>query len=413
MTGLDTYAILGAFLAKTTYMPSFIDAVGESVNRAACVVLGDFAARLEVLNYVLDPLATSPSYNGAAATYAARCGLPLPDGFNGTPGFTGGQCIGTSYTITYDYELSTNRFTEPPGTYTPQSGSLVRNGAITSLTEENQVNAAGFRLVTSAGSEFIGVASSGFPNNVGVRNLTNIQVTPNFGQPDNCGNPPVTPPVYTPGSNTYNTNVTYNDNEGTEITIPVVIALGYATFNANAEVTIPVNLDFELNPELNFNAEFNFNTGEVTPDLRNPSAPRPPSCTDPNGFEPDPTIPAPPPEIPDSGSPDTPPDEPTEREEIINAAIVTVSSPSDNESVIFQEENPDIYVPALGYVQFKIRVGASSAWTGDIPIKCKRQFVVCPWPLGAVDVRGTGRYGNAITVTPIKSKVQLINPFPD
>jgi len=411
--GIDMCVILGAFLAKTTYMPSFIDAVGESVNRAACVILGDFAARLEVLNYVLDPLATSPSYNGAAATYAARCGLPLPDSFNPTAGFTGGQCVGTSYTITYDYELSTNIATAPPGTYTPQSASLVRNGAIFGVTIQNNVNDAGFNISTSAGVEYIGVASSGFPNNVGVRNLTNIQVTPNFGQPDNCGNPPAPNPPYVPGSNTYNTNVVYNDNEGTEITIPVVIALGYATFNANAEVTIPVNLDFELNPELNFNAEFNFNTGEVTPDLRNPSAPRPPSCTDPNGFKPDPTIPSPPSEIPDVESPDTDPDEPTERETIINAAIVTVASPSDNESVIYQEDNPDIYVPALGYVQFKIRVGASSAWTGDIPIKCKRQFVVCPWALGAVDVAGTGRYGNVITVTPIRSTVQLINPFPE
>lgn len=394
-------------------MASFIDAVGESVNRAACVILGDFAARLEVLNYVLDPLATAPSYNGAAATYAARCGLPLPPSFNGSAPFTGGQCPGVLYDVTVTYTVIRGIVSFPPGE--PENKSAVRRlaGAINGVRVVNDpgvtqlfIRHAGIE----AGVESIGLAT---PGNARIENAVIVSAIRVDGNPDNCGNPPVTPPVYTPGSNTYNTNVTYNDNEGTEVTIPVVIALGYATFNANAEVTIPVELNFELNPELNFNAEFNFNTGEVTPDLRNPSAPRPPSCTDPNGFEPDPTIPAPPPEIPDAENPDTEPDEPIEREEIINAAIVTVGNPGENESVIFQDDNPDIYVPALGYIQFKIRVGASSAWTGDIPIKCKRQFVPCPWPLGAVDVRGTGRYENEITVTPVKSRVQLINPFPE
>lgn len=394
-------------------MPSFIDAVGESVNRAACVILGDFAARLEVLNYVLDPLATAPSYNGAAATYAARCGLPLPDDFNGTPAFTGGQCpVPYSVSISWTRELSVVQ--PPDGTLLdPRTATVTVAGAIEGLRVNNQPNIAQLFL-KHAGTETtidsFGVTPAGDSR---IINATITSVTRPDGLPDNCGNPPVTPPVYTPGSNSYTTNVTYNDNEGTEITIPVVIALGYATFNANAEVTIPVNLDFELNPELNFNAEFNFNTGEVTPDIRNPSAPRPPSCTDPNGFEPDPTIPSPPPEIPDAESPDTPPDAPTERETIINACIVTVAAPGDNESVIFQDGNPDIYVPALGYVQFKIRVGSTSAWTGDIPVKCKRQFIVCPWPLGAIDVAGTGRYDNVIQVTPVRSAIQLINPFPE
>lgn len=394
-------------------MPSFIDAVGESVNRAACVILGDFAARLEVLNYVLDPLATAPSYNGAAATYAARCGLPLPDDFNGSAGFTGGQCPGVLYDVTVTYTIVRSIITFPPGS--PENKSATRRlaGAIEGLRVLNSpglVQLAIRHAGTESSVESIGVTPDG---NTRIDNAVITSVVRVDGLPDNCGNPPVPPPVYTPGSNSYTTNVTYNDNEGTEITIPVVIALGYATFNANAEVTIPVDLDFELNPELNFNAEFNFSTGEVTPDIRNPSAPRPPSCTDPNGFEPDPTIPLPPPEIPDAESPDTPPDTPTERESIISACIVTVADPNDNESVIFQDRNPDIYVPALGYVQFKIRVGAASAWTGDIPVKCKRQFIACPWPLGAVDVAGTGRYDNVIQITPVRSVVQLINPFPE
>lgn len=405
--------MLGAFLAQKTPMASFIEAVGESVNRAACVVLGDFAARLEVLQYILDPLATSPNYNGAAAAYAARCGLPLPPGFTPDTSFTGGQCVGTSYTLTYDYELSTNIATAPPGTYIAQSASLVRNGAILSVSPTNRTNDAGFTIVTSAGSEYIGVASSGFANNVGVRNLSNIQVTPNFGQPDNCGNPPAPVPDYQPGDNTYNTNVTYNDNSGGNVTIPIALAFGYATVNVDGTISIPIRANFELNPELNFNGEFNFSTGDVNFNLGNPSAPRPTGCSDPSGYEPDPSIPEPPTEIPDAPSPDTPPDEPPAPEQVITACIVTTQIPGDNESVIEQDNDVDIYVPALGYVQFKIRAGRSSGWTNDIPVKNRRAFIPCPWAGGAIDVKGTGRYGTTITVTPVLGVSQLSNAFPD
>ena len=394
-------------------MASFIEAVGESINRASCVVLGDFASRLEILNYVLDPLATAPSYNGAAAAYAARCGLPLPDDFNGSPPFTGGQCPGVLYRVDAAFDYNSNAIVSPEP-YTTLDGFANVTGKVLGTRIERIPGRVRLYVLYDGGEALIGgVNGSTNPGVLLARNDRILSVTRLDGNPDNCGNPPTIVPPYVPGSNTYNTFVEYNDNSGGNVTIPVFVALGYAQLNLDGTINIPVQLRFNLNPELNFDANFNFSTGDFNIDLRNPSAPRLPNCTDPNGSEPDPTIPEPPTEIPDSESPETPPETPPEPERVITACIVTTSIPGANESVIEQENDVDIYVPALGYVQFKIRTGKSSSWTNDIPVKNKRCFIPCPWDGGAIDVRGTGRFENTITVTPVYGISQLSQRFPE
>lgn len=394
-------------------MASFIDAVGESVNRAACVILGDFAARLEVLNYVLDPLATAPSYNGAASAYAARCGLPLPPDFVPPPPFTGGQCPGVSYRVDASFEYNSNAIVNPSG-YSTLDGFAIVPGKVLG-TRIDRIPGSVKLFVRFDGGEALigGVNGSTDPGVLVARNDKIDLVTRLDGNPDNCGDPGVIRPPYEPGSNTYNDFVTYEDNDTNTLTIPVFIALGYATVNIDGTIRIPIDVDFELNPELDFNGEFNFSTGGLTIDLRNPSAPRLPTGTDPNGSEPDPSIPEPPPEIPNSEPPETPPETPPEPERVIVACIVTTQLPGDNESVIEQDNDVDIYAPALGYVQFRIRTGSTSSWTNDIPVKNKRCFIACPWVGGAIDVRGTGRYGNSITVTPVLGVSQLSQRFPD
>jgi len=408
-----TYVTLGAFLAQQTLMASFIEAVGESVNRAACVVLGNFAASLEVLQYVLDPLATAPNYNGAAAVYAQRCGLPLPPDFLPSAGFSGGQCpVPYSVSITWTRELSVVQ--DPPGTLLdPRSATVTVAGAIEGLRVNNAPNVAQLFL-RHAGTETtidsFGVTPA---NDSRIINATIVSVTRPDGLPDNCGNPTPPTPVYEPGSNSTTTNVTYEDNDSNTVTIPVVIAFGYATVNLDGTINVPITANFELNPELNFNADFNLSTGGLTIDLGNPSRPRPSACSDPNGYEPGEGIPDPPIEIPDAEPPETPPDEPPNPEKVITACIVTTATPGANESVIEQDNDVDIYVPALGYVQFLIRAGNRSAWTNDIPVKNKRCFIPCPWEGGAIDVRGTGRYENPINVTPVYGISQISNGFPD
>lgn len=381
----------------------FLDAVGETINRAACFALGNAAVTGELLNYILDPIAVIGSYNGAATLYANRCGLPLPPTFTPSAPFSGGQCTGF-YRVFYSAEYRGN----PPGSandgYLPVNEQTQFNvpGKILGITSE--VNAFGNGAVIKILGTGATINGFGFTTtNVQpfFRNLRITSVQRSGGLPDNCGNPPVGYPPYQGGDNIVNETVTYIDNSNNSVTIPVVIAFGYATLNANGTVNIPVNANFSLNPELNGNFNFNFNTGDVQPDVSNPSAPIPGECSDPGGYSPDPGIPTPPPDIPDA--PPLPPTDtqPTERQRLLKGCIVTTTILDGNETTIFQQENPDIYVPAVGYVQFRIRIGNSSAWTTDVPVKSLRAFISCSWDAGAIEVKGTPRFGNQFTVTPV------------
>jgi hypothetical protein len=180
-----------------------------------------------------------------------------------------------------------------------------------------------------------------------------------------------------------------------------VLAFGYATVNLDGTINIPVNARFSLNPEFNGNFNFNFNTGDVQPDVSNPNAPVPTPCSPPSGIAPDPTIPDPPVDLPDEPPLDPPTDEPTEREKLLIGCVVTTSFIEGNESLIVQDLNPNIYAPALGYVNFLIRVGNASAWTINQFVTNERQFIPCPYDGGAVRVAGTPRYGNLFEVTPV------------
>lgn len=382
---------------------AFLDAVGESINRAACVALGNAAAQGELLNYVLEPLATSGAYNGAAALYANRCGLPLPDSFNPVNNFTGGQCEGFQYTIT-----TTQDFTgvppRPSGTQGQTNSAIGRISSVQFNVDSGNFNRTTLVIVDSQGSRTILVnppaTDDGVNPSFTYSNFT-YAVAKTNGTPDNCGDATPSYPPYSPGDNIVNDNVTIINNEGDTVTIPVVIAFGYATLNVDGTINIPVNVQFTGNATLNGNFNFNYNTGDVQPDVTNPNAPIPSPCSDPGGYVPDPSIPDPPASIPDEPPLDPPTTDPAERERLLKGCIVTTSVLDGNETVLFQEDNPDIYIPAVGYVQFKVRVGDASAWTNDIPVKCLRTFVPCPWDAGAIDVRGTPRFGNEFVVTPV------------
>lgn len=382
---------------------NFIEALGESINRAACVVLGDAANTGELLNYVLEPLATSGTYNGAAALYAQRCGLPLPAGFTPEPAFTGGQCP-TSYTVNTTYRQTVNgvpgnpvnnSFPNIPGTIKGIERFTVGTGIGVRIRHGLPGNPGG------VGFSNVVFISNAQPNNVDVTAFSITSVTRTDGLPDNCGSPPAGYPPYQPGSNTVNETVNVTNNEGDTLNIPVVLIFGYATLNVDGTINIPVNADFALNPEFNGDFDFNFNTGETRPNVNNPSAPLPSPCTDPGGYTPDPTVPAPPSDIPDPPPIEPPTGEPVERERILKGCIVTTTLLDGNETTLVQQDNPDIYIPATGYVQFRVRVGNSSAWTNDVPVKSLRAFIPCPWDAGAIEVKGTPRFGNQFQITEV------------
>jgi len=103
----------------------------------------------------------------------------------------------------------------------------------------------------------------------------------------------------------------------------------------------------------------------------------------------------------DPGTPDVPDDVPTpitppspivpepETRQLLRGVIVTVTNIPDDFGLIFQEGNPDIYIPNLGYVNFLIATGNVLSWSVDLAVKNRRCFIPCPWEGGALRVEGT------------------------
>ena len=379
---------------------NFIDALAETVNRGFCTVLGTATAASELTYYISAPLiggAQSPF----TSLYAQNCPLDTPP--NPIVSISGGQCPGVNYLVKVTY--TTTPITPPgsPLTNVSQLGSqrMVLAPTLTAIqNESNNVWNLNFRQAGQPDFP-VNVYNGGAFNGKANVKIDSVQITRQDGLPDTCGDPSGGGNGYQPGTNIYNNNVTYVNNEGTTVTIPVVLAFGYATLNIDGTVNIPVNANFSANPQFNANFNFNLNTGKVTPDFNHPAAPVASPCSDPGGYKPDPSIPDPPSSIPDFDPlpPSTP--APTERRRLLKGCIVTTTHLDGNETTLEQQDNPAIYIPATGYVQFLIQVGNSSAWTNDIAVKNLRAFIPCPWDAGAVEVKGTPRYGNQFTVTPV------------
>lgn len=217
-------------------------------------------------------------------------------------------------------------------------------------------------------------------------------------QPDTCGDPDPDYEDLEPGDVTINQDITYNNSAGVSITIPVVLVYARANIDATANITIPftanINGELEVTGNVNLDGTVNINIGSAGGGDA-PKDPRKSPCDDialPDGeVDEDPT---------DS---DQPPQPDRDAEKVIKGVLVTVTALSNERaSTIVQDENPDIYVPSLGHVQFLCRVGeTSAAWTSDIPVKNRRNLIQCPWDWGAIDVRGTPQPGVTWQLTPI------------
>lgn len=257
------------------------------------------------------------------------------------------------------------------------------------------------------GESFVNVANyNANTRSFAIRDLMFVRAD---GLPDDCGDPPPVIPPPVNNYNQYDVDVTYNDNDGNDITVPVTLIYGQAFIDADFNVQIPVKVN--LTPQVSFNATLNVQTGDIkfnlapTIDLSGGTynigfGGDNRSTTNTTNYY----VGGDPPPPPDgSESDDTPPPTAPQSEQLIRGVIVTVTAHSGvMEGVFFQDGgNPDIYIPNLGYVQFAIRVGSSVSWTADKPVKSLRSFIPCDWEGGAVDVQGTPRPGVEWTLTPV------------
>lgn len=235
------------------------------------------------------------------------------------------------------------------------------------------------------------------------------------GLPDDCGTPTPTP---TPDNyNIVDIDITYEDNDGLTVNIPTNIEFRGPLIDIDGSVHIPIRLTYidpTLNVEVKVDADFNVSTGDITFDFGGSQGGdgRGDKCTDkPTNYEPTDPIPDP---IPEADSDDEEkPDDP-ETETIIRGVVVNVTSVPSGPTILFGGvAAPDAYLPDLGLIWFKCRVGGSSvAWFGGIRVQTLRQLILCEWPGGALDWGWSPRPGIVATVTPIRSRVDRPTSIP-
>lgn len=351
---------------------------------------------------------------GAAAIYGLGCNRPLPDGAFPAPPFSGGQCP-IDYRVEYAFEYSINYDASTP-TYTPGTSTInFVPGPISGARAIIAPNrSTGNIVIDRAGGTTAGFGTSGAPGTIDIRNVRITSVTPQSGgTPDNCGSlPPQVPSGITIDDSTVTNNITYTNNDGVDVTVPVVLAFGYANVDINGELNIPVAVQLDLNPVVNFNGQFNLRTGDFNVNLGNPDSPfggNGPCGGDPvpDPDQPDPTLPLPPSDpIPPSN-----PDRPIKRKILRGCRVVTTVL-NGKQTELNQVDNPDIYIPAIGYVNFLVQIGEGTAWTADIAVKNTNQIIECPWIGGAIDVRGTPSFNNNFIVSPIYTQQTFPAQYP-
>ncbi len=368
-------------------MVSFIDGLTDGLKNAYCQEVSNSPTWFSNLRNVLIP--------GGIVDVADRLnrwvcdrppgdlpGLPQPE-------FTGGQCAGVSYRVTYGSEIFP--FADC-STFGVGAATQFLTGPLLGTFRRTNQNAQ-FPLCTPGGNEVVmrhgsPVIETVLAGGLYGAEVTNIQVFPPDGTPDNCGDPqPVFPPS---GPITVPVTINFDGSDETNynLTVPVIFAPVYVA--VNGELKIPITIgDLNFTGEIGFNPEFNI-------DLTFPESG--------GGGTPDD------PALPPSGSPglDEPEDAPGPEGTIVGVVVRATKIGGTRATVIFMEDMPDVIAPRLATVRFHCRFGSLAAWTSDLPVKGVNEYISCPSPFGAVDVEVFPETNWSVTSTPIRSRPPAI-----
>jgi len=372
-------------------MSNFTDALADGARSGLCQLLG-LPQYLNDMTTRLSGGTFTPFLGGIPNLWRrALCDTDAPP--PNPPPFNGGQCGGL-YNIRFRRRFTSNA----TGNTNDQTLNAVNpmTGPISQVRRrvgDNDVLVA----IGGGGAEQILTSVNAVTNNIEI--LSIVQVIPVGGFPDNCGDPSPEYDPLEPEDTRIPRDITYNNNLNVPVIVPVVFVYARAQIDVDANITIPFTVEFSptlnITGNINVDGSVNFNFGGGTATTR-PKDPRKGDCGD--IAEPSDQVPI------DPTDSDQPPQPDRERDEVIKGVLVTVTSLSNERaSLIVQDDNPDIYAPSLGHVQFLCRVGdTSAAWTSDQPVKNRRNLIPCPWTDGAIAVRGTPQPGVTWTLTPIR-----------
>lgn len=355
-------------------------------------------------------LGTGASYRGVSANVnLLRLGQRLlcnrEPGPSYDPPFVGGQCSAV-YSIVVDIFacVTAGCATDPNlgiGNYTGPI-AYVRGGF-------KPGSGWGVYVGTALGEAYFNISSAG-PTAYTQWDAVNVRLTRVDGLPDNCGNPTAPLPPSEPGDRTQNTSFTYTDNSSTDHTFDVTLQYGDITFESNGDLVVPVRVtyDNDVSP-FTFNANLSLTSGDVSYNLGNSNYGLD-GATNPDKYATDepPTLP------PTVTVPTTPPsanDTNSDSQKVLSGVIVTVTANSSDATEIFQTDNPNIYAPNLGFVNFSMAFQGTTAWSIDYPVKNYRCFIASPLEGAAIDVKGTPRAGVTWQLTPVYADVQKSTTF--
>lgn len=418
-------------------MVTWREALERAASLAVCNAFDSLGGAYAVMANFLRPFPISNYFQTLSNISRQVCNDEPPDYQNEALPFSGGQCL-TNYRITVTVRDVLNRVIggtdgQVGTTLSYQGiffGKVDRVEAVPINGNPAASNRWTVRVTSFNDTSGNPIAGGQPPRTASVTPQINVFDGSNYtlqlvsvlvervdGGADNCGNPqPIIPPP-PPNYNITNINIEYQNNDGLDIIVPVTFFVANAFVNLSGELQIPIYATFNAN--VSFPITFNLSTNRFTfnfqPTFNNPdgSPTTQPDGAGGGGNRPDnytfDNPPPPPPGGDEFDNVDPPQDPKTER--VIRGVGVTATITNGTlRSVIFQSgENPDIYVPDLGMVQFLIRVGNSVFWTNNIRVTNLRAFIECPWIGGAIDVAGTPREGVSWQLTPVYAKSELSN----
>jgi len=365
-------------------MSSFIDATKESVRIGLCNYLS-FAGKGRSWVNELSPV-DLPDFGNFWNRVLCDRNQPLP---SLPPPFTGGQCPGVNY-------VARVRVTNPG-----PLGNCQESVFDTALNGIGPGPISGTQVNTTPNPDGRVTYRFGFVGPGGFSEFTQTTVTPSCGeasfgvltvqradgQPDTCGNPTPSTPPFPPDGDTVSIDITYVNNEGDNVTELGDLVIFAPVVIAPVTVVAPVRIDL---PDVSFNGNIVLSP-DFSVELQPPSFRRGPGDTDA----------PPPPENPDT-SPATPQDDSSRR--IVGAIATVTSDPSDGLATeVASADGPDLFVPRMGTLSFRIRAAESLSWTAPFDIKTTRQFIPAPENVQALDAVASPNPNYSIAVTLVYS----------
>jgi hypothetical protein len=356
---------------------TFPSAVRDALRSVQCSLLADNAYIVGSVGRFAGPV-RDRALDGLNATRRLIGCDPTDDPPGPQPVLNGGQCAGVEYTLggrrINDDGTVNSSWNLPCGNF--------RFGPITPrVFDDAGTVRSGYDYSTSQGQRLFAEVWTGSALLDGNARVTFDTVARCDGQPDNCG---TSPPVFTsPISITRNIDVTYNIENGDEVTINIPFVFAPITVDFNGNFRIPVTFDFGGNEfsasfplDLDASIEINFpglnpGDGQDVDDL-------PPD-------EPGETVP------------------PVEPDQKIIGVVVNVTS-FDNRKVSEYSSPgiPRILVPRVGSVRFAYSLGGATFWSPDIDVKGDREFIPCPFSQGADAVVASPQVGVNLSFVPIR-----------